>query len=115
MNGGRPLGLRKTVQLMVILTILAWATQTLLSQWGYGATPAEAKETTQAKESFVPPADASYHAAVDPPSPTPVPTPRPAPTPEDRSGALEPDRTAIRRSNATIVGPRGRVKQLGMS
>jgi flagella basal body P-ring formation protein FlgA len=51
MNGGRPLGIRKTVQLMVILTILAWATQTLLSQWGYGATPAEAKE------SFVPPAD----------------------------------------------------------
>jgi flagella basal body P-ring formation protein FlgA len=57
MNGGRPLGIRKTVQLMVILTILAWATQTLLSQWGYGATPAEAKEATQAKESFVPPAD----------------------------------------------------------
>ena len=57
MNGGRPLGLRKTVQLMVILTILAWATQTLLSQWGYGATPAEAKETKEAKESFVPPAD----------------------------------------------------------
>ena len=36
-DGGRPLGIRKTVQLMVILTILAWATQTLLSQWGYGA------------------------------------------------------------------------------
>jgi hypothetical protein len=28
---------RKTVQLMVILTILAWATQTLFHQWGYGA------------------------------------------------------------------------------
>ena len=41
-NGPRPLGMRKTVQLMVILTILAWATQTLLSQWGYGATPAVA-------------------------------------------------------------------------
>ena len=28
---------RKTVQLMVALTILAWATQTLLHQWGFGA------------------------------------------------------------------------------
>ena len=32
----RPLGPRKTVQLMVILTILAWATQTLFHQWGFG-------------------------------------------------------------------------------
>jgi flagella basal body P-ring formation protein FlgA len=58
MNGGRPLGIRKTVQLMVILTILAWATQTLLSQWGYGATPAaDAKDVPASKDSFVPPAD----------------------------------------------------------
>jgi flagella basal body P-ring formation protein FlgA len=34
----RPLTPRKTVQLMVALTILAWATQTLLSQLGYGQT-----------------------------------------------------------------------------
>ena len=34
----RPLGTRKTVQLLVILTILAWATQTLLHQWGFGDT-----------------------------------------------------------------------------
>jgi flagella basal body P-ring formation protein FlgA len=27
---------RRTVQLMVILTLLAWATQTLFTQWGYG-------------------------------------------------------------------------------
>jgi hypothetical protein len=37
MMNGRPLGARKKVQLMVILTILAWATQTLFHQWGYGA------------------------------------------------------------------------------
>ncbi|MGB7159845.1 MAG: flagellar basal body P-ring formation chaperone FlgA [Tepidisphaeraceae bacterium] len=49
-NGPRPLGMRKTVQLMVILTILAWATQTLLSQWGYGAV--QGGPTT--RESFVP-------------------------------------------------------------
>src|SRR4051794_4527442 len=28
---------RKTIQLMVALTILAWATQTLFHQWGFGA------------------------------------------------------------------------------
>jgi len=36
-NNFRPLGIRKTIQLMVILTILAWATQTLFHQWGFGA------------------------------------------------------------------------------
>lgn len=36
MNNNRPLSKRKTVQMLVILTILAWATQTLLHQWGYG-------------------------------------------------------------------------------
>jgi flagella basal body P-ring formation protein FlgA len=37
-NGnGRPLGKKKQVQLMVALTILAWATQTLRHQWGFGA------------------------------------------------------------------------------
>ena len=40
MHPHRPLTKRKMVQLMVILTILAWATQTLFHQWGYGATPA---------------------------------------------------------------------------
>src|SRR5687767_1805535 len=32
----RPLSMRKKVQLMVALTILAWATQTLFHQWGFG-------------------------------------------------------------------------------
>src|SRR5688572_27602990 len=32
----RPLSTRKKVQLMVALTILAWATQTLFHQWGFG-------------------------------------------------------------------------------
>ncbi len=58
-NGPRPLGMRKTVQLMVILTILAWATQTLLSQWGYGATPAP----QAAQESFVPAAGGGQKGA----------------------------------------------------
>lgn len=37
MNNGRPLTMRKKVQLLVALTILAWATQTLLAQWARGA------------------------------------------------------------------------------
>src|SRR5215203_3553400 len=37
MNNPRPvMSIRKTVQLMVILTLLAWATQTLYAQWGLG-------------------------------------------------------------------------------
>jgi flagella basal body P-ring formation protein FlgA len=34
-----PFGIRRTVQLMIVLTLLAWATQTLLHQWGFGAEP----------------------------------------------------------------------------
>ena len=33
---GRPISMRKKVQLMVALTLLAWATQTLFHQWGFG-------------------------------------------------------------------------------
>ncbi len=36
MNNNRPLSKRKQVQLLVLLTILAWATQTMLHQLGYG-------------------------------------------------------------------------------
>jgi len=32
------IGKRKLVQLILGLTILAWATQTLFQQWGFGAT-----------------------------------------------------------------------------
>ena len=35
-NNGRPLPMRKQVQILIALTILAWATQTLFAQWGYG-------------------------------------------------------------------------------
>lgn len=36
MMNPRPLSMRKKVQIMVALTILAWATQTLFHQWGFG-------------------------------------------------------------------------------
>jgi flagella basal body P-ring formation protein FlgA len=59
LNGnGRPLGIRKTVRVMIALTILAWATQVLFSQWGYGAEPAatiaESAQIEQPVEKFVP-------------------------------------------------------------
>jgi flagella basal body P-ring formation protein FlgA len=34
-GNGRPLGLRKRMQIVVAVVLLAWATQTLLHQWGY--------------------------------------------------------------------------------
>src|ERR1700761_6709178 len=37
-NGnGRPLGLRKRMQVVIAVILLVWATQTLLHQWGFGA------------------------------------------------------------------------------
>ena len=49
---------RKTVQLMIALTILAWATQTLLHQWGFGAelaaSPAQDPSDDGSAEKFVP-------------------------------------------------------------
>src|SRR5215208_2390164 len=48
-NNYRPLGTRKTIQLMVILTILAWATQTLLHQWGFGAEVSGVEPAAQEK------------------------------------------------------------------
>jgi flagella basal body P-ring formation protein FlgA len=61
MMNGRPINMRKTVQFMVLLTILAWATQTLFHQWGYGndlsaQQRSRAEEPAPAKraEKFVP-------------------------------------------------------------
>src|SRR5687768_2838290 len=42
-HNGRPLTMRKKVQLLVALTILAWATQTLLAQWARGEQAAGAE------------------------------------------------------------------------
>ncbi len=37
-NNGRPLTRRQTIRVFILLTILAWATQTLFHQWGFGQT-----------------------------------------------------------------------------
>ena len=51
-GNGRPLGLRKRMQIVTAVILLAWATQTLLHQWGYGAEVPPA--TDAATEKFVP-------------------------------------------------------------
>jgi len=54
MHNGRPISSRKAVQIMVALTVLAWATQTLYHQWGFGQIlPAD----PIGQETFVPPTD----------------------------------------------------------
>ena len=51
---GRPISMRKKIQLMVILTILAWATQTLFHQWGFGQTVQAQAQPAAPAERFVP-------------------------------------------------------------
>ena len=53
MNNGRPLTMRKKVQLLLGLTILAWATQTLFAQWGFGAETA-GDDASASPAAFVP-------------------------------------------------------------
>src|SRR5881227_1618668 len=53
---------RKTIQLMIALTILAWATQTLMHQWGFGAEIRAEDQQQQPTEKFVP-ADAMSRGA----------------------------------------------------
>ncbi len=36
MYHGKPLGTRARIRLLIAITLLAWATQTLLAQWGFG-------------------------------------------------------------------------------
>ncbi len=54
-NNRKQLNRKQTVRLMVGLTILAWATQTLLHQWGFGqVTPATQPSSSWTDERFVP-------------------------------------------------------------
>jgi flagella basal body P-ring formation protein FlgA len=53
----RPLTKRKQAQLLIVFTLLAWATQTLLHQWGYGQdVPQDLTQTPDlpAADKFVP-------------------------------------------------------------
>lgn len=49
-GNGRPLGMRKRIRVLIAVVLLAWATQTLVHQWGYGAEV----PSPQTAEKFVP-------------------------------------------------------------
>ncbi len=87
----RPLGPRKTVRLMIGLTILAWATQTLIHQWGYGA------------ENDAPSADVSTPA-----DPSDLDAQKFVPAP----GRAGPGATLELRSDATVNGNEVRLRQI---
>jgi len=61
---GRPLSMTKKVKIMIALTILAWATQTLFRQWGFGQEISAAPDSASAlaTENFVPPSSLSAGA-----------------------------------------------------
>src|ERR687894_804465 len=65
MNNRRPLGTRKKIQVLLAITILVWATQTLLSQWSFG-------QVTGGAEANAEPAPASAPVAALVPAPTPA-------------------------------------------
>jgi flagella basal body P-ring formation protein FlgA len=95
MNNHKPLGKKKTVQLLVILTLLAWATQTLVHQWGFG------DETDTPALSADIPADA--------PAPDPV---APEKFVNGSSDGIVPTATLEMCPEATIVGTEVKLKQI---
>jgi flagella basal body P-ring formation protein FlgA len=118
-NGnGRPLSKKKQVQLMVALTILAWATQTLRHQWGFGADIAMVAPDAQ---QIVPqpgdPADSTTAASADA-----APTTAPSEDADDAVAGKEAfvpgaDRfaqgaTLEMRSEATIIGSEIKLRQI---
>jgi flagella basal body P-ring formation protein FlgA len=83
-NYQRPLGKKKTAQLLLVLTLLAWATQTLVHQWGYGqeVEPLTATPDMVAGDQFV------------------------------AGGPVEASATLEMKSETTIVGPEVKLKQV---
>ena len=77
MMNPRPIGIRKTVQLMVILTLLAWATQTLFHQWGYGglildAGASDSYAATRSTAALDPKPEPAFVSAVAPLAPADI-------------------------------------------
>lgn len=135
MNNPRPLNMRKKVQLLVIFTILAWATQTLLSQWGFGAEPtqpraeADASSAAASGERAAPPAadrgvlhvDLDAQAAtfhdVAPDAAAARPAPAPAPQAAEEkfvpgTARFAAGATLELRSEARVTGAEVRLKQV---
>lgn len=53
-NPQRPLTRRQTARVVLAVSILAWATQTLVQQWGFGADAVAAMRQNQTVERFLP-------------------------------------------------------------
>jgi len=53
MRNTRPADLKKMIQGLIILTLLCWATQTLISQWGFGDEISGEKFVTPSRRSLV--------------------------------------------------------------
>jgi len=88
MNNPRPvMSVRKTVQLMVILTLLAWATQTLFAQWGRGGLIMP-QRAPQSPSSFGSAPAAAPSAPVVTGAPAPAPAPAPAMIDRFNGGAM---------------------------
>jgi flagella basal body P-ring formation protein FlgA len=109
MNGNKPLGKKKTLQLLVLLTILAWATQTLIHQWGFGdtidATPDATLDASNAPADVAPvPADA--------PAPDPVAPEKFVAGDQTDVPVVPPAATVELRSEATVVGEEVKFKQI---
>jgi flagella basal body P-ring formation protein FlgA len=102
-NGnGRPLSKKKQVHVMIALTILAWATQTLRHQWGFGA---DVQLTTPNSNSTdAAPADATSAASED------GTTAKETFVPDD--SRAETGATLELRSEATIIGTEIKLKQI---
>ncbi len=103
MNNGRPLGKKKTVQLLILLTVLAWATQTLIHQWGFG------------DETDATPDAANAPAAINAPAPAPAPDPDAVGPEQFVSGGSSEAVVAATlelKSEATIVGSDVKLKQV---
>src|SRR3954470_18086914 len=83
---------RKMVRLMVALTILAWATQTLFHQWGFGAEVGAS------------------------PAPAPAPASAPASAPQDKfvpgTARFAAGATLEFRGEATVYGPEVKLRQV---
>jgi flagella basal body P-ring formation protein FlgA len=108
MNNPRPvMSIRKTVQLMVILTILAWATQTLFAQWGLGGLilpEPSSLQRRQQPESSAP----SPHGSAPAAAPQAAPAPRPAAIDRFNGGAMVEVQPRARFGDAA-VSARGRI------
>jgi len=64
-NPNQRLSKRRTVAIMVALTILAWATQTLFHQWGYGAELGLVSPAPQGEEKFIAPNQPTRGATIE--------------------------------------------------